>query len=103
MDNLFRIQVEFLGKKYPLHILREDEGIIREAAKLLEKRYSLYAEGYDMQLLEEIGQEILPLVAFDLACRSVCISENSNLIPFVKKIEELDNEIAEYLNADKEL
>ena len=103
MNDEFLIQVEILGKRYPLRIPRQDEEIMRKAAKLVEKKYDLYVAKYDVKDLENTGRELIALVAFDLAYRSLKTGGEADLLPFVERIKELNGELSEYLKADKDL
>lgn len=103
MDDEFLIQVEILGKRYPLRIPRKDEEIMRKAAKLVEEKYDLYVSKYDVQDLENSGRELIALVAFDLAYRSLKSGEEADLLPFVERVGRLNTELSEYLKSDKNL
>ena len=103
MNDEFLIQLEILGKKYPLRIPRKDEEIMRKAAKELEKVYDFYSASYDVEDIEKSGRELMAMVAFQLALKSLEAENKVDLLPFVKRIETLSSEVTQYLAENKAL
>lgn len=76
---------------------------MRDAAKLVKTKFDLYLAKYDIQDLEDSGRELIAIVAFDLAYRSLQTGDKADLLPFVERIDDLNVELTEYLKADKNL
>ena len=77
----------------PLNIRREDEEIYRNAEKIVNK----YLEQYRRQFSQRSMEEILTLVAYQLA---VIISKQKTIqdeAPMADKIEELNKELKKLL------
>ena len=103
MNDEFLIQLEILGKKYPLRIPRKDEEVMRKAAKQLEKKYDEYTASYDVEDMEKSGRELMALVAFEFALKSLRAGDEVDLLPFVKRVETLNTEVTGYLAENKPL
>ena len=103
MNDEFLIQLEILGKKYPLRIPRKDEEIVRKAAKELEKVYDFYTTSYDVEEIEKSGRELMALVAFQFALESLKAGNEVDLLPFVKRVEGLSSEVTQYLKENNTL
>ncbi|MDD6209094.1 MAG: cell division protein ZapA [Bacteroidales bacterium] len=96
MNDEFEIQLKIFGIKYPLRISRKDEEIARKAAELVEKKYALYVKTYDVKETKRLGQDLKFLVAFEFALESLK-TQKDDMMPFVDKIDELNEELADYL------
>jgi len=103
MDDKFLINLEILGRKYPLYIPRKDEEIMRRAAKEVERVYDDYVLSYDTEDLEKSGKDIMSMVACFFAMRSLGFEDEADLLPFVKRVEVLNAEVTEFLAEDKPL
>jgi hypothetical protein len=103
MDDKFLINLEILGRKYPLYIPRKDEEIMRRAAKEVERVYDDYVLSYDIEDLGKSGKDIMSMVACFFAMRSLGFEDEADLLPFVKRIEVLNAEVTEFLAEDKPL
>ena len=103
MDDKFLINLEILGKKYPLYIPRKEEELMRRAAKEVERVYDNYVMSYDTDDLEKSGKDIMSMVACFFAMRSLGFRDEADLLPFVERIEVLNTEITEFLAEDKSL
>ncbi len=89
----FNINILLNGVRMPLKIQREDEEIYRNAEKIVNK----YLEQYRRQYSQRSMEEILTLVAYQLA---VIISKQDirqDEGPLAEKIEELNKELNKIL------
>lgn len=96
MDDNFLINVQIEGFRLPLRISRSDEEIYRKAEKLVIGYLNKYKDVHKLRTYEEI----LKLVAFQLA---VNISKNEltqDLVPLADKIKELSQELDTILNQE---
>lgn len=96
MDDIFLINVHVGGFRMPLRIPRSDEEIYRKAEKLVAQ----YTEEYQRKFNQRTYEEILKLVAFQLA---VNISRNKlseDITPLADKIKLLEKELDSVLNQE---
>lgn len=92
-NNVFIINILLNGVRMPLRIRREDEEIYRNAEKIVNKYLEQYREQYGQRSMEEI----LTLVAFQLAVIVSKQNTNQDTSPLVDKIEELNKELKKIL------
>ena|SRR5665647_514550 len=96
-DDIFLINVQIGGLKLPLRIARKDEELYRRAEKLLVKRMDEFQNKYRQHPTEDI----LILVAYQLA---VMVSKQEfaeNVVPLAEKIQSLDNELKALFSNEK--
>ena len=77
----------------PLNIRREDKEIYRNAEKIVNK----YLEQYRRQFSQRSMEEILTLVAYQLAVIISKQKTNQDEAPMADKIEELNKELKKLL------
>ncbi|MBP8903252.1 MAG: cell division protein ZapA [Paludibacteraceae bacterium] len=92
-DDVFSINILLNGVRMPLNIRREDEEIYRNAEKIVNK----YLEQYRRQFSQRSMEEILTLVAYQLAVIISKQKTNQDEAPMADKIEELNKELKKLL------
>ena len=95
-DDIFLINVQIGGLRLPLRIARKDEELYRKAEKLLVK----YLSDYQQKFSQRPTEEILILVAYQLA---VMVSKQEfaeNIVPLAEKIQSLDQELKALLSRE---
>ncbi len=95
-DDKFTINVQIGGFRMPLNILRSDEELYRKAEKLVVKYLQQYQKLYNQRPTEEI----LIMVAFQIA---VIVSKqefSEDTVPLAEKIQSLDNELKALFTED---
>lgn len=92
-NDIFTINILLNGVRMPLKIRREDEEIYRNAEKIVNK----YLEQYRRQFSQRSMEEILTLVAYQLAVIVSKQESNQDLAPMADKIEELNKELKKLL------
>src|ERR1035437_3803274 len=95
-DDKFTINVQIGGFRLPLGILRTDEELYRKAEKMVVR----YMEKYQKQYNQRPTEEILTLVAFQIA---VIVSKqelSEDTVPLAEKIQSLDDELKALLSED---
>lgn len=97
MGDKFLIHVEIADKTYGLWIQREDEEIIREAAKQLRTKLNLYRQKFAKS--EPDTKELLAMVALQLAVNKLQLEDKNDTTPFTDKIQQLTNELEVYLES----
>jgi cell division protein ZapA len=93
-DDKFTINVTVNGFKMPLNIPRKDEELYRNAEKLVEK----YIDYFQKQYNQRSTEQILIMVAFQIA---VIVSKqefSEDTVPLAEKIQALDNELKALLD-----
>lgn len=95
MDNQeFTINILLNGVRMPLTIPRKDEVLYRNAEKLVKRYLEKYRTDYSQRSMEEI----LTIVAFQIAVIVAKQSSFENQLPLVEKIMELNKELKELAN-----
>ncbi len=87
----FTINILLNGVRMPLKIRREDEEIYRNAEKLVNRYLEQYRKNFSQRSMEEI----LTIVAYQIA---VIVSKqdlNTDMGPLAEKIMELNKELKE--------
>ena len=95
-DDIFLINVQIGGLRLPLRIARKDEELYRKAEKLLVK----YLSDYQQKFSQRPTEEILILVAYQLA---VMVSKQEfadDIVPLAEKIQALDKELEALLSKE---
>ena len=95
-DDKFTINVQIGGFRLPLSIPRKDEELYRKAEKMVVK----FLEQYQKQYSQRPTEEILTLVAFQIA---VIVSKqelSEDIVPLAEKIQSLDHELEALLSKD---
>ena len=95
-DDKFTINVNVNGFKMPLNIPRKDEELYRNAEKLVEKYIDFFQKQYNQRSTEQI----LIMVAFQIA---VIVSKqelSEDITPLAEKIQALDDELKALLSKE---
>lgn len=92
-NDIFTINILLNGVRMPLKIRREDEEIYRNAEKIVNK----YLEQYRGQYSQRSMEEILTLVAYQMAVIVSKQETSQNVAPLADKIEELNSELKKLL------
>ncbi len=90
----FTINIEINGLRMPLNIARKDEELYRKAEKIVK----VYLDKYQKLYRQRPSEEILILVAFQIA---VIVSKqelNEDTVPLADKITALDAELKALLS-----
>ena len=93
-NNTFTINILINGVRMPLVIPREDEELYRDAEKLLNNYLNKYQERFNQRSMEEI----LTLVAYQLAVIITKQDRNMDVAPLAIKIQEINKELTEKLS-----
>lgn len=93
-NNTFTINILINGVRMPLVIPREDEELYRDAEKLLNNYLNKYQERFNQRSMEEI----LTLVAYQLAVIITKQDRNMDVAPLAIKIQEINKELTELLS-----
>ena len=84
------------GATYPLTISREDEEIVREAAKQVNIRVNAYRERY-----QNIASErIIAMAAYQFALENLRLKDRNDTEPYTDKIKELTEVLETYFKEE---
>ena len=87
-----KIHVKLDGVKYPMTILRKDEFLYREAAKMVNEKLNLYRLNY-----KDAGSlQHWTMVAFEMAFTVIRDREKEVLKEYRERIEQLEQELGKY-------
>jgi cell division protein ZapA len=95
-DDNFIINVQISGLRMPLNIPRKDEELYRKAEKLVNTYLARFQKMYN----QRPSEEILIMVAFQIA---VIVSKqelSEDKTPLAEKIKELDKELEKLLSGE---
>lgn len=95
-DDIFLINVQVGGLRLPLRIARKDEELYRKAEKLLVK----YLDEYQQKFSQRPTEEILILVAYQLAVMLSKQKFADDIVPLAEKIQALDQELKALLSRE---
>ncbi|MDL2281548.1 cell division protein ZapA [Parabacteroides sp. OttesenSCG-928-G06] len=95
MNDKFLIHVEIADKSYGLWIRRDEELIVREAAKQLRKKVYQYRQKYTKSDLDI--KDLLAMVALQLSIQKLQLEDKNDTDPFTEKIQQLTSELEMYL------
>ena len=92
MNDKIKISLQMAGASYPLTINREDEEMVREAAKQVDIRLNAYREHYLNVSLERI----IAMVAYQFALENLQLKDRNDTEPYTSKIKELTEVLETY-------
>lgn len=97
MDNeeMLAITILIADRTYRLNIKREEEEVIRKAAKMIEDKLNLYGNKYKVDKDER--DRYLSMIALDLAVNFCKMDSEKDMEPMADKIKELNLELKKYL------
>lgn len=97
MNDKIKINLQMAGSMYPLTILREDEEMIREAAKQVDIRISEYQKYYP-----DIAKEkIIVMAAYYFSLESLKQKSRNDTKPYASKVDELTDVLDAYFKEIK--
>ena len=97
-NDIFLIHVQIGSFRMPLRIARKDEILYRKAEKLVVK----YLDQCEAKYQQRPREEILTIVAFQLAVMVSKEQFSTDTVPLAEKIQALDNELAQLLSIEKQ-
>lgn len=92
MNDKIKINLQMGGASYPLTINREDEQMIREAAKQVDIKLNAYRERYQNVPTERI----MAMVAYQFSLESLRLKDRNDTEPYTTKIKELTEVLEAY-------
>lgn len=96
MNDKIKINLQIADANYPLTILREEEEIVREAAKQVNIRLNAYREHY--KTLEP--EKILAMVAYQFSLERLQWIQRNDTLPYMEKVKELSLLLEEHFKEE---
>lgn len=94
-DDKFLIHIEIAEKSYGIWIKREEEQIVREAAKVIRNKMLQYRQRYAKSDVDV--KDLLAMVALQLSIYNLQLKDKNDTVPFTDKIQELTNKMEVFL------
>lgn len=89
VSDTFKIKLKLGSATFPITIRREDELLYRDAEKLINQRYSFYAN----QFPHQTSETYLMMATIEIAVRLQVAETNGNLQPVMATLNGLINEV----------
>ena len=97
MKEPFVINLDIDGRKYPLTIERDEEELVRAAAKQIQVKLNQYRQHY---FIDDIASKSLDMVAIQLSISELRMTKMKDTEPFIDKIQQLNEELEAYLTSE---
>ena len=92
-EKMMKINLLIDSQRYPLNIRREDEGLYREAARLIDRTLNKY-RGWKPEL---DATNHWAMAALELAFQIVSREDRNDTKPYLDKLTELTKELEDYI------
>ena len=96
MNDKIKINLQMAGSTYPLTITREEEEMVREAAKQVNIRLNAYREYY--KNLEP--EKIIAMVAYQFSLEKLQLMQRNDTTPYTEKVKELTELLEDYFKKE---
>ncbi len=96
MNDKIKINLKMAGASYPLTINREEEEMVRKAAKQVNIRLNKYREVY--KNLEP--EKIIAMVAYQFSLEKLQLLERNDTAPYTEKVKELTELLEDYFKGE---
>ena len=96
MNDKIKINLQIADSNYPLTINREEEEMVREAAKQVNIRLNAYREYY--KNLEP--EKIIAMVAYQFSLEKLQLKQRNDTRPFTEKVQELNELLENYFKEE---
>ncbi|WP_321331708.1 cell division protein ZapA [uncultured Bacteroides sp.] len=96
MNDKIKINLQIADSNYPLQINREEEEIVREAAKQVNIRLNTYRTHYK----NVDPEKIIAMVAYEFSLDNLKLRQRNDTEPYKEKIEELTEVLEEYFRKE---
>ena len=97
MNDKIKINLQIADSNYPLTINREEEEMVREAAKQVNIRLNAYREYY--KNLEP--EKIIAMVAYQFSLEKLQLMQRNDTTPYTEKVKELTELLEDYFKKEE--
>lgn len=94
MDDKIKINLQLAGSTFPLKTRREDEEMVRKAAKQVDMRLNEFRERFKNAPVKQ--EQLIAMVAYQFALENLQQQQRNDTAPYVAKITELTNLLEDY-------
>ena len=96
MNDKIKINLQIADSNYPLTINRQEEEMVREAAKQVNIRLNAYREYY--KNLEP--EKIIAMVAYQFSLEKLQLMQRNDTTPYTEKVIELTELLEDYFQKE---
>ena len=96
MNDRIKINLQIADSNYPLTINRQEEEMVREAAKQVNIRLNAYREYY--KNLEP--EKIIAMVAYQFSLEKLQLMQRKDPTPYTEKVKELTELLEDYFQKE---
>ena len=96
MNDKIQINLQIADSNYPLTINRQEEEMVREAAKQVNIRLNAYREYY--KNLEP--EKIIAMVAYQFSLEKLQLMQRNDTTPYTEKVKELTELLEDYFQKE---
>ncbi len=96
MNDKIKINLQIADSNYPLTINREEEEMVRKAAKQVNIMINKYREVY--KNLEP--EKIIAMVAYQFSLEKLQLLERNDTAPYTEKVKELTELLEDYFKGE---
>jgi cell division protein ZapA len=96
MNDTIKINLNIADSYYPITIQREEEEMMRKAARQVNERLNLYREKYSTQPKDKL----LAMVAYQFAQEKLMLEQRNDTQPFSDKIRELTDLLEKHFDGE---
>ena len=96
MNDKIKINLQIADSNYPLTINRQEEEMVREAAKQVNIRLNAYREYY--KNLEP--EKIIAMVAYQFSLEKLQLMQRNDTTPYTEKLKELTELLEDYFQKE---
>ena len=96
MNDKIMINLQIADSNYPLTINRQEEEMVREAAKQVNIRLNAYREYY--KNLEP--EKIIAMVAYQFSLEKLQLMQRNDTTPYTEKVKELTELLEDYFQKE---
>ena len=96
MNDKLKINLQIADSNYPLTINRQEEEMVREAAKQVNIRLNAYREYY--KNLEP--EKIIAMVAYQFSLEKLQLMQRNDTTPYTEKVKELTELLEDYFQKE---
>ncbi len=96
MNDKIKINLQIADSNYPLTINRQEEEMVREAAKQVNIRLNAYREYY--KNLEP--EKIIAMVAYQFSLEKLQLMQCNDTTPYTEKVKELTELLEDYFQKE---
>ncbi|RUT80026.1 cell division protein ZapA [Ancylomarina longa] len=96
MDNKLSIKVNVADRYYPLNIDRDQEEVIRKAAKMINEKVLQYKQRYK----DKDTQDFLAMASLQFVIKVIESESKADVSPIIEELATIEKELNEFLEKE---